>query len=94
VLKFTRPLFIGFITTVSCLTILDLPFDSAVIGMLKRASSLVLAPGSFFVAAITRGMLDSTSYYIAAFANVAFYAAWALAVSKVWRRLRSRSEVS
>jgi len=30
VLKFTRPLFIGFIITVSCLTILELPFDSAV----------------------------------------------------------------
>jgi hypothetical protein len=94
VLKFARPLFVGFVITVSCLTILELPFDSAVMGVLKRASSLVLAPGSFFVAAITRGMLDSTSYYIGAFANVAVYAALTLVVSKIWRRLRRKSQDS
>jgi hypothetical protein len=89
--KVARPFFIGFAITFVGLGILEFPAGSAITVALKRLAALVLAPGGFFAAAISRGMLDSKSYYVAAFADVAFYTALAFLAWVIYERSRRQS---
>ncbi len=89
--KIARPFFIGFAITFVCLGILEFPAGSAIAVALKRLAALVLAPGGIFAAAISRGMLDSSSYYVGAFADVAFYAALVFLARGIYERSRRQS---
>jgi len=89
--KNARPFFLGFAITFVCLGVLEFPAGSAIAVALKRLAALVLAPGGFFAAAISRGMLDSKSYYVAAFADVAFYTALVFLARAIYGRFRTQS---
>lgn len=85
-----RPLFIGCILTAVPMLLLDLP-TGASFPWFKQLAEYFLAPGRLVISAIMYGKLYGSSYYYAAFVNIAFYTMLALIGRKLWNRFSARA---
>ena len=80
-----RPLFIGCVLTAVPMLLLDLPTGDS-FPWFKQLAEYFVAPGRLVISAIMYGKLYGSSYYYAAFLNIAFYTVIAFIAAKLWRR--------